>query len=387
MFKLALVIIACALLFWLGRRSVRKSDGKTVSIEISKNYFKGLNHLLNEENDKALNSFIKSMSVDGDTIETHLALGGLFRRRGELTRAIRVHHNLLARPTLTLRERTQAQLALAYDYLAAGMLDRAEQNFLEVAQQKEFQEEAWLRLLDIYQRERRWRQAIDIAEKIEPYDASVRLALAHHHCELAQHSLKKNNITFAEEMLKKARKYQRRLARIDLLNGELSAAHQDWSKALNAYELVLEHDPDYLSEVIAPIEQCYEHLHDEAGLENFLNACQKRYPRVATVMALTRIKIKRSWDEGLEYLKQELKQNPSLRGVLYFIELQKEQGVANWDERFELQTFYDLAKGLLQHSAYYRCQHCGFSGRVLFWQCPSCKRWSTMKPIHGIEGD
>ena len=141
MFVFIVILIIALFAFWLGRRSIPRHHDQLLKIQISKNYFKGLNYLLNEENDKALDTFIKSMSVDGDTIETHLALGGLFRRRGELTRAIRIHQNLLARPTLTERESAQAQLALAYDYLAAGMLDRAEQTFLAVAQVEEFQDE------------------------------------------------------------------------------------------------------------------------------------------------------------------------------------------------------------------------------------------------------
>ncbi len=372
--------------FWLGRRH-RSQDSHLVSIQISKNYFKGLNHLLNEENDKALDTFIKSMSVDGDTIETHLALGGLFRRRGELTRAIRVHQNLLARPTLTSRERAQAQLALAHDYLAAGMLDRAEQNFLEVADTQEFQEESWQRLLDIYEREKRWRQAIEIALKFEATDPEVRLALAHHYCELAQYSIKKNNLSFASEMLKKARKYQRRLARIDLLNGSLWMSEGKWEEARQAYQRVAEQDPDYLSETLSPIKQCYEKLQDETGLKKYLFECQKREPRISTAIALTEILFKETPEEAVNYLKSELKLHPSLRGVVYFIELQKKMQSASYNERFDLQTFYDIAMGILKKTATYRCKHCGFSGRILFWQCPSCKRWSSMRPIHGLEGD
>ena len=257
MLALILILIVAAISWWLGRASATKKSNGLTSIQINKNYFKGLNYLLNEENDKALDVFIKSMSIDGDTIETHLALGGLFRRRGELTRAIRIHQNLLARPVLTQRERAQAQLALAYDYLAAGMLDRAEQTFLEIASVAEFQAEVWSRLLDIYQREKRWYQAIDIAEQLQRHDSSIRLALAHYYCELAQLALKKNDFPRVEELLKMARKYQRRLARIDLLLGEMWLAQNQWDKGLQAYQLVVEHDVDYLSEAIPKIVHCY----------------------------------------------------------------------------------------------------------------------------------
>ncbi|MCD6046558.1 MAG: N-acetylglucosaminyl transferase [Gammaproteobacteria bacterium] len=380
-------IFFIALAFWLGRRSIPRNQDQLAKIQISKNYFKGLNYLLNEENDKALNTFIQSMTVDGDTIETHLALGGLFRRRGELTRAIRVHQNLLARPTLTVRERAQARLALAYDYLAAGMLDRAEQSFLEIVDYEEFQEEAWTRLLDIYQREKRWQQAIDVAEKLQRKDPEIRLALAHHHCELAQIALKRSDLTRAEEMLKKARKYQRRLARIDLLLGDLYLAEKKTQKALQTYQLIADHDEDYLSEAIPKVVLCYDELKDDASLETYLAHCQERAPRTMTAIELTKLKLKRSSAEALQYLQTELKKHPSLRGILFLIELQNQQKLFDEKQWSELQTFYNLAQGILHRRAYYRCGHCGFSGRMLFWQCPSCKRWSTMKPIHGLEGD
>jgi len=388
MVVLIFILIVAGVSWWLGRLSVQpKNTIQSTSTQLNKNYFKGLNYLLNEENDKALNIFIKSMSVDGDTIETHLALGGLFRRRGELTRAIRIHQNLLARPTLTARQRVQAELALAYDYLAAGMLDRAEQTFLAVALQTEFEEEAWSRLLDIYQREKRWFQAIDIAERLQVYDPSVRLALAHHHCELAQVAIKKNDLTRAAALLTSARKHQRRLARINLLAGDMYSAEGEWSKALQAYQLVVEHDADYLSEAIAKIVICYERLDAYDQLEEYLRHCQEKARRTITAIELTKCLLRHSEAEAYAYLTSELKAQPSLRGILFLIELQNQKVANTENQLIELNMFYDLAQAILKRRAYYRCNHCGFSGRILFWQCPSCKRWSTMKPIHGIEGD
>lgn len=388
MLALIFILIVAGVSWWLGRLSVHtKNATQSPSVQLNKNYFKGLNYLLNEENDKALNIFIKSMSVDRDTIETHLALGGLFRRRGELTRAIRIHQNLLARPTLTTRERVQAELALAYDYLAAGMLDRAEQTFLAVALHTEFEEEAWSRLLDIYQREKRWFQAIDIAERLQVYDPSVRLALAHHHCELAQLAIKKNDLARAATLLTSARKHQRRLARINLLMGDVYSAEAQWSKALQAYQLIVEHDSDYLSEAIPKIVVCYEQLQASDQLEQYLRHCQEKARRTITAIELTKCLRHRSEAEAYTYLTNELKAQPSLRGILFLIELQNQKTPDAGNHFVELNMFYDLAQAILKRRAYYRCSHCGFSGRILFWQCPSCKRWSTMKPIHGIEGD
>lgn len=385
MLVLIFILFVAGFSWWLGRSSVSTKSSSITPFQLNKNYFKGLNYLLNEENDKALDIFIKSMSVDGDTIETHLALGGLFRRRGELTRAIRIHQNLLARPTLTLRESTQAQLALAYDYLAAGMLDRAEKAFLAVATQPEFEEEAWYRLLDIYQREKRWFQAIDIAGQLQTRDPLVRLSLAHHYCELAQLAIKKSDFSRATALLVSARKHQRRLARIDLLMGEVYYAQSEWAKALQAYQLIVDHDEDYLSEAIPKIVACYEQLQAYDQLEIYLSHCQAKTRRTITAIELTKVIMRRSPAEACAYLNAELKTQPSLRGVLFLIELHKQENAENY--LIELQMFYDLAQAILKRRAYYRCNHCGFSGRILFWQCPSCKRWSTMKPIHGIEGD
>ena len=170
--------------FWFGRVTAKPKDPHFVKLNVNKNYFVGLNYLLNDQNDKALSLLIKSLSVDSDTIETHLALGSLFRKRGELTRAIRIHQNLIARPNLTLAETNQALLALAYDYLAAGVLDRAEQTFWRVTEDPTYKNEAYLKLIDIYQRERRWLQAIDVAMRLSALgDKNIASALAHYHCE------------------------------------------------------------------------------------------------------------------------------------------------------------------------------------------------------------
>jgi lipopolysaccharide biosynthesis regulator YciM len=215
----------------------------------------------------------------------------------------------------------------------------------------------------------------------------VRLALAHHYCELAQIALKKNKLLHAEELLKKARKVQRRLARTDLLLGDFYFAQGDWERALQTYQQIVDHDEDYLTEAIPKVVNCYESLHDDKTLEKYLIECQKRAPRTLTAIEIAKLKLKTSPQEAFAYLQEELKERPSLRGILYLIELQNQYANANHKNLIELQTFYNLAQGILQRRAYYRCNHCGFSGRILFWQCPSCKRWSTMRPIHGLEGD
>lgn len=388
MWMLLSLLVIFAIGWWFGQKQ-RYEPVEHSKIDIAKSYFTGINYLLNEQNDKAVDMLIKSLMIDSDTIETHLTLGSLFRRRGEITRAIRIHQNLIARPTLSSNERAQAEFALAHDYLAAGVLDRAEQRFIAVAENADFQLEAWQKLLDIYQREKRWQAAIDIAKKLHGKNTKgMREVLAHYYCELAQQDLQYKRFAQAEENLKQAQKYFRRLVRIDLLLGDVLLAQNNPAAALKAYRAVQEHDADYLSEAIPKIVNCYQAQAQQKELEEFLTQCLTKTPRTAVITAYANLLAeKESLASAIHFLQQRLNRSPSLLGLMLLLDLQSKQ-THQYDETSQhLDMLHGLSQELLKHKPFYRCQQCGFAGRILFWQCPGCKHWGSIKPIQGVEGE
>ncbi len=376
--------------YWLGKSSTIHPSPPTAAA-LNKNYFIGLNYLLNDQPDKALQLLIQSLSVDSDTIETHLALGSLFRKRGELSRAIRIHQNLIARPNLTVIEKNQAMLALAYDYLAAGVLDRAEQSFWIVTEDPTYRTEAYVKLIDIYQQERRWLQAIEVALRLKKHaDPQISNALAHFHCERASVLLKEKKFSEALVELTNAKKHQRRLSRVYLLMGDSYLQQQEVKQALNAYQQVQEIDPDYLSEAIPKIVHCYQQLNSPDAFGHYLEHTYQQWPRATVSQALfDYYRQHHSMAKATAFLTTELARQPapSLKSLLQWIAAEQQQEALIGDHQQQLTVLNAIAVKLLQHKPVYRCSHCGFAGRILFWLCPGCKHWGSIKPIHGVEGD
>ncbi|MEJ2123258.1 MAG: tetratricopeptide repeat protein [Alphaproteobacteria bacterium] len=205
-FLILLLPVAAASGWVAARRSLAVKQQKQPQ-DISPVYFKGLNYLLNEQPDKAIDLFIEMLDVDSDTVETHLALGNLFRRRGEVDRAIRIHQNLIARPSLNREQRAQALLELGKDYMRAGLFDRAENLFIELTELRLFNDQAYLNLLEIYQQEKDWQRCLDVTAKINSLrDPTLNNAIAHFYCELAEGQLRSQNSGEAENYLKRAQR-------------------------------------------------------------------------------------------------------------------------------------------------------------------------------------
>lgn len=382
---ISLLVPVAAFSGWmLGRTS---KPQLTSSKAISRDYLIGLNYLLNEQPDKAVDIFIKMLEVDSETVETHLALGNLFRRRGEVERAIRIHQNLIARPHLDKSQRTQALLALGRDYMLAGVLDRAERLFHEVYETGEYSAESLRFLLDIYQQEKDWEQAILIAQKLEVCsNQSKQTDIAHYYCELAIDARVKVSSDSAFRNLKRALSVDKACVRACLLQGEWEQEAGNYKAAIRAYKRVKEQDPDFLSEIIHPLVECYQKLGNEEELIAYLQECLREHPRISIVLVLSeRLQHWHGDKVAEEFVASQLKQRPSLRGLKRLIDLQ--MNLTQGNTRQKLHVLNNLTDQLLEDKPVYRCGHCGFAGKVLHWLCPSCKLWNTVKPIHGLEGD
>ncbi len=354
----------------------------------SHEYFLGLNYLLNEEPDKAVDVFIKLLEVDSETVETHLALGRLFRQRGETDRAIRIHQNLIARPQLLPHQRTEALMALGKDYLHAGFFDRAEKIFEDLAKNKgQHQTESLKHLMGLYQREKAWTQCINVTKKLEVIThQTFHISMAHYYCECAELALSQRDYQEAYRHLKNAFYVDKNSVRASLLLGHLEQEKNNYKLAIKAYKQIKNQDPDYLSEVIEPLIVCYRKIDNEDECVEYFSEIMLEYPRVPFLFFIaSHIKKNSNVEQALDFLAEQLERHPSVKGLNQLIAWHLETTYGK--VRTKLQVLYDMTNKLLNDKPIYRCIQCGYGGKHLHWLCPSCKEWSTMKPIHGLEGD
>lgn len=382
---LLLIPAAIAIGWLLGRRGGEIKGGAKIS-RLSNTYFRGLNYLLNEQQDKALEIFLQIAEVDKETVETQFALGHLFRRRGEVDRAIRLHQNLVARTGLSEEQKTRAVLELGEDYMRAGLLDRAETLFNDLVQMGVHAPKALRQLIAIYQSERDWQQAIVYALKYEQITGEVMgESIAHYHCELAEKHVHEGNLMAARDRIAAAYSSDSQCVRAGMIEGRLDLLENNDAGAIRAFERVARHDVDYLPEILPQLMECYERRAELMRARGFLQEVIEQYAGVTPLLALTDL-IER--DEGpmaaQEFLAKQLLQRPSVRGEAVLLE----KAVANpGDEPVEtLKTLKQITDQLLVRSANYRCVNCGFGARAHHWQCPSCKHWGSVKPLLNLLG-
>lgn len=374
-----LLPVAAASGWFLARRDfVRR---KPASKDLSSDYFKGLNFLLNEEPDKAIEVFIEMVEVDNETVETHLALGNLFRRRGEVDRAIRIHQNIIARPTLNRVQRALALYELGQDYMRAGLLDRAENLFVESIELGEYRLQSLRLLLEIYEQEKDWDNAIEIARQIQHGSSnSMNEVIAQYYCELAEQALNEQKGQQAGQLLKRALASDRHCVRASILLGEIARSEADCQKAIKFFKQVEQQGAEYLSEVLGAMESCYREMNRLDEYESFLDDIQQRHGGIAPMLAKSALlKEKDSDRSAADYIISQLRERPSVRGLDRLLEyhIERTEGAS----RDNLYILYDLIKKLLGGRASYKCATCGFEAKSMHWHCPSCKSWNSIKPI------
>jgi len=384
MLKIAIFLACIGLAWYLGRRSHRPKEPPR-KINLPRDYLIGLNFLLNEETDKAVDIFIKMLEVDSDTVETHLAVGKLFRKRGEVDRAIRIHQNLIARPQLEKIYREQSLFELGQDYLSAGVLDRAERIFLDLVNAKSHAAGALRILIDIYQQEKDWKNAVEMAHKYEAVTRqSMQPVIAHYYCELAEIAYQKRQYEEALPYLKKALASDHSCVRASLLQAKVFIERGEYKSALSSLKKIKNQNPDYLSEAIELLASCYEKIGDEESLVLYLKQLLDEHPRVPVVLILAERIRKRKGDKvAAKFVADYVRRYPSLRGLYTFVNLYISSAEGRAKE--DLHILQNLMKKLLADKSDYQCNSCGFSGKSLHWQCPGCKEWSTMLPAYRLE--
>ncbi len=372
--------------WYIARRGSERSSGARVN-ELSSNYFRGLNYLLNEQPDKAIEVFLKLAEINVDTVETHLALGNLFRRRGEIDRAIRVHQHLISRPALSDDEKSTALLELGEDYMRSGLLDRAEKLFTDLVAMGAHSGVALTHLVAISQHERDWNMAIEHARSLQQVSSeSHGTLIAQFYCELAEQSRTRSASVQARDYLQQAFSADPACVRAGMILGHLERAEGNLLAAIEAFEQIAERDVDYLGEILAPLLDCYARSHQMQRAEDFLLDTSRRYPGVAPILELGKI-YARSRGEAVaaDFLAQELRTRPSLRALLAMSELGARHTDGVQRERAQIQQ--EMVRKLLHGQSLYRCTQCGFGARTQHWQCPGCKTWSSVRPVHGARAE
>ena len=371
---------------WLLRGRTRRRDERHRS-QFTTNYFRGLNYLLNEQPDKAIEVFLKIAEVDSDTVETHLALGNLFRRRGEVDRAIRFHQNLISRQGLSPEQRTHALLELGEDYMRAGLLDRAEKLFTELIEMEAHTPSALKHLIAIYQQERDWDHSIEHAKRLQKVSGrDMSPVIAQFYCEMAQTALQDGNVDMARSNLRRALRTDPSCVRASLMEGRIEHQQGEYDRAIEAFLRVEEQDLDYIPEILEPLIESFEAARREDDIEAVLRRIITKYRGISPVLALAEVIEQRDGRRAAaELMGQQLRIRPSVRGLDYLIglNLSESEGAA----RENLLILRDLTSKLLAGKAIYRCNNCGFGARSHHWQCPSCKVWNCVKPIHGVSGE
>lgn len=363
---------------WLAAR-IDIKEILSESSALPDSYFQGLNFLLNEQQDKAIEAFIEVVKVDPQTVELHFALGSLFRRRGEVDRALRMHHNLVDRADLDDDKRQQAIFELAQDYLKAGILDRAESLFRELGKTK-YAKPALEFLLDLFQKEHDWLKAIKIAEQLtEKTGESYSKQAAFFYCELAAEEITAGDLVAAREHLQQALQDSPTGVRATMMLGDLLVSENKFEEAIATWKTIEQQDEQYLPLVAERLLNAYRSLGREpdgvALLRDYMN--QYHSHDLLNVVFAGVLK-NQGASAAYQVVRDELERNPSLLGLDKLLEARLLE--VPLDKRADLELVKNLVHKRTRNLAMYHCKSCGFNARQFYWHCPACQAWDSYSP-------
>ena len=379
-YLLLLLFAAAAGLGWYFARRSQPRSSMGARGDVSADYFQGLNYLLNEEPDKALEVFIRMVDMDADTVDTHFALGALFRRRGETERAIKVHQNLVARPDLPREAKARALNELAEDYFKAGLFDRAEQVYAQVARGAAHRDLGLRGLVRIYELQRDWDKAIGAMDQLASQAGRTGgETVAHYCCELAQDALGRGDLGAAKHWLKRAQSADPDGVRGAMLRATVAQRDGDHRLAVKLYEQALEEDGGFLVDVLPELRRSYAELGKTGEFGRWLEGALKRHPEWRPGVAFAAI-TDGGFDDPVtrQCIIDFIESNPILTEILETLRptLEHEGG-----KDAAVRRISRAMRRIAKASPRYRCNVCGFSGNVLYWQCPSCRTWGATRPV------
>ena len=346
----------------------------------SADYFKGLNYLLNDEQDKALDIFVRLVENNWEIVDTHFALGKIFRKNGEIDKAIKIHQGLIARPSLPERYRSKVLLELGYDYLGAGWFDRAEGLFKEVLIHDKSSAEARHNLILIYQQEKDWHKAIDIAvDLFSENPSSIGPMISQYYCELADLAKAKGDIAQVEHNARQAFRYDAGSVRASILLAEEAIRRKDYRSAIRHYQQIEQQDPEYIPVVLAKLVDCYHQLDASEELLEYLDKLESGHSNLLLMKLHAAVLVRYQGEAAsIAYLNTVLNKQPSLQVLQELVDY-KSHDRDNSEVAF-LDDVNAALRLLRKDSTDYQCKQCGFGSNTLYWQCPSCHSWATVKP-------
>lgn len=368
---LLLITLALFLGFYIGYQA--RFSQRAKEFYLPRNYLLGLQYWCNDQTDKALDIFIRMLEIDQHTIETHLALGSLFRRRGEFQRAIVIHQNLVNNKELDREQRLFALSELGHDYLSAGILDHAEAAFQQVLKIDPTAVHSLQALLDIYQRLHHWRAAITTAQALElNLGQPMHARIAHYYCAIAENHYHGLRYDQALDNARQALAINQSSARALLLIGSIEYQRSAYKIALKTFDQAIQRQPMLLIQILSMLLTAYQALDEQDNVVRVLHDYAKTYGYYPVIQQWIILLRARQGDQyAYEMLSDVLMRHPSYAGLGLLLELQVP--AINKERDF----FQQVLQRLSVNHIFYRCGHCGFSAKTFYWQCPSCKQWET----------
>lgn len=382
-----LLLTAAVAAGWFIGRYFRSGQRAVRDISDESSVRERLQFLFTNYSDQAVENFVQSLAVNKDTVGLHLSIGAHFRNKGESDRAILIHQNLLARPELPAHFSPQVTFELARDYLAAGLLDRAEALLHQLMDDRGYGERAAGHLIELYQQEREWGKAAQVARTLMKGNLNPQLArqLAYITCELADHAVKKDDRWAAQKQAREALAIDPDCVRASFILSNLQARQGNYREAATICLKVFEQNPEFGPEAIDRFMKL-ERAHGDVGRNvKRLRKLYEQHHGTTLLLALAEAVEQSSGRQAaIDLLRQELEARPSVRGLLRLVELSGyETGLATGEGRLVSR----IGQLILTNRPVYRCVNCGFSGQQLHWLCPSCKEWETVRPIQGVEAE
>lgn len=389
MWELSLLLLPVAAVSgWFAARRQNKSSKRKSSSRLPLSYINKLNQLLLEhKTDKAVDNFLRTSDVDQDTIETQLALASLFRKRGEVGRAIRIHQYLIGHAKLSSEQRYNSLYQLGFDYLHAGLLDRAEELFLELADKPEYREQSLRKLIEIYEQQHDWQHAIETAHQFaDETHQPMASSIAHYYCELAEIARDQEDLVRMQDDVQLALRINPGSIRANLLSAELAIEQRRYKAALRAYQRMVRDHTYFIPAILNSITNCHHHLGREPEYLDLIMSCLQQVGSTAAVVSvLDRLPVIQKDSNALSSIVRQLQMVPSIWGlqalVQFYIQETKEE--AN-EINGHLSTLHEVVKRIVLDHPMYRCSSCGFSSKASLWWCPGCKSWETIRPLNSL---
>ncbi len=382
-----LLPIAMAYGWFMGRNSIKQNQ-QTETQDLSIKYSTGLNYLLSNQQDKAIDSLLDALKVEDNSVEAHFAMANLFRKRGELDRALKVHEHLVRQGKLPTKAKQQAVFELGKDFFIFFLYDRAEKMFVKLLKSKTYGLKSLTYLFQIFQSTKDWQQGL--AHKklvVKMNDKRLLHTLANFYCELATKALENDEFIAVIELLEQALLLDPNSCRANWLMAKIYENHQQGEQAAQCYQDIYHQDKEFFPDVIEKMHNCYKALDGE---ESFYLFIKKVYDETACSSALISylgyIEQRHSPIKAHDFILSALKRRPTIRGFQYFVQMQM-HSAQEAENSASLDLIKELVSEYLKVKHRYSCRSCGFNSATHYWSCPSCHEWEQIKPVRGLEGE